>query len=143
MKNLVTALTAVTLAATGMVAGAVAAAADTTATGCYASGCYGKDPQAMGCGADAVTGASVVMPDGALVELRWSYACQAAWARITGARADEWLFANGPASQVASTFVDAPGQTSGWTPMVMDRSYVDTANACGANDIVTYCTVGY
>ena len=122
---------------------AVAEGQAAASVGCYSAGCNDKDPQTMGCGADAVTGARTTMPDGAVVELRWSDACQAAWGRISGARADQFVSVNGPNSQSHSAWIDAPGQTSGWTTMVMDRSIVDTAYACGNNGIVMHCTVAY
>lgn len=48
--------------------------------GCYGASCRGRDPQAMGCARDAVTLASR-MRFGFQVELRYSHACNAKWAR--------------------------------------------------------------
>ena len=48
--------------------------------GCYGAGCRGRDPQAMGCSRDAVTLASKYR-FGFQVELRYSRACNAKWAR--------------------------------------------------------------
>ncbi|GAA3378593.1 hypothetical protein GCM10020367_58730 [Streptomyces sannanensis] len=52
------------------------------AAGCQSSGCTGKNPATMGCAADARTIASVSAPGGGgYAELRYSPACNAAWAR--------------------------------------------------------------
>lgn len=65
----------------------IAATFLTTATaeakaGCYGAGCNGKGPVAMGCERDAKTLAKT-LDDGVLVELRYSKACHARWARTT------------------------------------------------------------
>jgi hypothetical protein len=60
-------------------------------TGCYGSGCNGKDPQAMGCSADAFTGASATSPDGRIVQLRYSPACGAAWGRLQSAYVGDYV----------------------------------------------------
>jgi hypothetical protein len=59
----------------------LAAPATTQAkAGCYGANCRGRDPQAMGCSHDAVTLASRHRL-GFQVELRYSRACNAKWAR--------------------------------------------------------------
>jgi hypothetical protein len=55
-----------------------------TKVGCYGAGCNGKGPVAMGCERDARTLAKA-WNDGVLVELRYSKACNARWARTTNA----------------------------------------------------------
>lgn len=61
----------------------------TMSVGCYGDTCSGKDPQAMGCSADARTLASyrrvpdAYSDDDWLVELRYSHNCQAQWTRGT------------------------------------------------------------
>ncbi len=69
-----------------------AATANTTTAhwhGCYGATCRGKDPQVMGCATDAVTLAVRPYPGTASagynqdVELRYSAACNARWARVT------------------------------------------------------------
>lgn len=50
---------------------------------CYAAGCYGRDPQAM-CAGDARTIASAHI-EKAIIWMRYSPKCQAAWAKITDA----------------------------------------------------------
>jgi hypothetical protein len=126
-----------------MVAGAPAQAEPqrtTAAVGCYAGSCYGQDPTAMGCGADAVTGVSVWTSTSSLVELRWSNACQAAWARISYASPGDIVEVNGPGDTRQGWRVQA-GYTDGWTDMVSDRSYAETATACGWRTVLTIaCT---
>ncbi len=50
--------------------------------GCKAATCNGKDPQAMGCAADAKT-LTARSAYGIRVELRYSKGCKARWARTT------------------------------------------------------------
>ncbi|MFF8369083.1 helix-turn-helix domain-containing protein [Streptomyces lydicus] len=52
---------------------------------CRGADCAGKDPEAMGCGGTRVTSASRGTAGGALIEVRYSTVCRAAWARISGA----------------------------------------------------------
>lgn len=51
---------------------------------CYENTCTGKDPNAMGCAADAITESSSVTVVGTL-SLRFSPSCEAAWAKLTDA----------------------------------------------------------
>jgi uncharacterized membrane protein len=56
---------------------------------CYGSTCNGKDPQTMGCAADATSLEDVIggsdpnWPKSDRIELRWSPKCQAVWTRQT------------------------------------------------------------
>ncbi|MFG2290041.1 helix-turn-helix domain-containing protein [Streptomyces sp. NPDC048595] len=52
---------------------------------CDGAACAGKDPEAMGCGGKRAVSPSRGMAGGALVEVRYSAVCHAAWARISGA----------------------------------------------------------
>jgi hypothetical protein len=53
------------------------------AAGCYGDWCSGRDPQAMGCAADAVTTAHARIPGTySYLELRWSPSCKTNWARV-------------------------------------------------------------
>ncbi|MEV7378048.1 helix-turn-helix domain-containing protein [Streptomyces lydicus] len=52
---------------------------------CSGADCAGKDPEAMGCGGTRATSASRGTAGGALIEVRYSTVCRAAWARISGA----------------------------------------------------------
>lgn len=70
----------------GLVAGAPAVASAepvTTLAGCVGSSCTGKNPNTLGCGNDVYTVATKVPGTGGpMVELRYSPACQAYWARF-------------------------------------------------------------
>ncbi len=70
---------AVTAAAVGV------AAAPAMAATCYSNGCNGLDPSATGCDVGAYTLEDFIPPASgyALVELRYSPTCHAAWARYT------------------------------------------------------------
>jgi hypothetical protein len=72
--------------ATAFLAGSVGIAAPASAAGCYASSCEGKDP-AVYCQSDARTVQSLRLGQ-ALLELRYSGSCRAAWARISNAGYD-------------------------------------------------------
>ncbi|UNO40314.1 DUF2690 domain-containing protein [Streptomyces sp. MST-110588] len=52
---------------------------------CNGTACAGKDPEVMGCGGQYATSPSRGLAGGALIEVRYSKVCSAAWARITGA----------------------------------------------------------
>ncbi|MFF7146216.1 DUF2690 domain-containing protein [Streptomyces sp. SID2888] len=96
---------------------AVAPAADAATTaGCTGASCYGKDPDAMGCGGDAYTAASVNTAHG-LVEIRYSPVCKANWARISNAPAGTWFWVQNSNGQEQQFYLPS-GYTSGWTYMV-------------------------
>jgi hypothetical protein len=71
--------------------------APASAASCYSTSCNGRDPQVNGCATGARTIEEFVSPaDGQMrVELRYSSACNAAWARATvgaqGMPPHEWL----------------------------------------------------
>jgi hypothetical protein len=102
------------------------------AAGCYRSGCNGQDPQAMGCGNDAYNKASFRYAggnqflQGALLELRYSPSCDAAWVRTTvGDCFGDWR----PCGSVLEVSGGTPQQSephSGqmWTNMWSFRNYV-------------------
>lgn len=70
----------------------VTPAAASAATGdCYAAGCNGLDPSGR-CDGDAITVASVAVPDGQL-DLRYSRSCVANWGRYTPYARDASFFA--------------------------------------------------
>ncbi|MEU2107406.1 DUF2690 domain-containing protein [Streptomyces sp. NPDC019507] len=52
---------------------------------CFGADCTGQDPENMGCGGQLATTASRATVGTALVEVRYSRTCGAAWARITQA----------------------------------------------------------
>jgi hypothetical protein len=54
-------------------------------TSCFSDSCTAKDPKQTGCAGDAWT-AALTRIQGVYVELRYSDACKAAWARISWGR---------------------------------------------------------
>lgn len=89
-------------------------------------GCAGQDPETTGCGgrfADTVARATV---GGALVEVRWSATCGAAWARITRASAGDTVrITAGSSEQEGAVGAEAEA----YTPMVAADQASD-ARAC-------------
>jgi hypothetical protein len=94
---------------------------------CQGSGCAGEDPEAMGCGGQrATTGRSVTVGK-ALLEVRFSEVCGAAWARITGAAAGDAVTvsaAGGPPRKA-----EVGQDPDAYTPMVAARRAQDV-KAC-------------
>lgn len=73
-------------AATGLVLTLGVGALPAQAAGCYGGGCTGKNPSTQGCSSDALTIASRYVPEAyreVTIEVRYSAACLAVWARIT------------------------------------------------------------
>lgn len=65
--------------------GAARAEPEASATGCSGGGCMGRDPDEMGCGGERAVTSARGMAGAALIEVRYSQVCRAAWARIAGA----------------------------------------------------------
>src|SRR6266568_3676206 len=88
-KMIITVLTC--LAGLGAPTAAILAATPpANAVGCYGGSCTGQSPTSEGCATGAYTIDSfryygpIASLNGALLELRYSPACYAAWARVTG-----------------------------------------------------------
>ncbi|MET7935099.1 DUF2690 domain-containing protein [Streptomyces sp. NPDC005322] len=64
---------------------------------CAGADCTGKDPEAMGCGGASATTTADVTVGTAYVEVRYSRACGAAWARITRAAPGDLIRVTAPA----------------------------------------------
>lgn len=82
---------------------------------CTGGACTGKDPESMGCGGQRATSAGSATVGTAYLEIRYSKACAAAWARITqGAPGDTF--------RVSAATVTGSGRiqrgTDGHTTMV-------------------------
>jgi hypothetical protein len=110
------------------------------ASTCYASSCEGKDP-AVYCQGDAQTLESVLLGQ-ALLELRYSRTCRAAWARISNAPYIEFesvpgwarVHRNSDGKEYGCTV--QPGATKCYTAMVNDANV--TSYAYGEWDSGTY-----
>ncbi|MFE6177418.1 DUF2690 domain-containing protein [Streptomyces sp. NPDC056464] len=84
---------------------------------CSGDSCTGKDAESMGCSGDLVTTAKTATVGTAVVEVRYSEACGAAWGRITQAtQGDEVAVTVGKAKQTGT--ITVAGDTIAYTPMV-------------------------
>ncbi|MER5179529.1 XRE family transcriptional regulator [Streptomyces sp. NPDC002896] len=93
---------------------------------CSGKDCTGKDPEIMGCGGELARTTTSVTVGTALVEVRYSKTCGAAWARITQATAgDKVQITSGSAKQNGTVDDDADA----YTPMVAVKDATDAA-AC-------------
>ncbi|GAA2626492.1 XRE family transcriptional regulator [Streptomyces vastus] len=94
---------------------------------CSGEDCTGQDPENMGCGGELATTTDNVTVGTALVEVRYSETCGAAWARITQATVGDevQISSSGAAEQTGRVKVD----TDTYTPMVAVKDAGD-AKAC-------------
>ncbi|MFI9047806.1 helix-turn-helix domain-containing protein [Streptomyces sp. NPDC053427] len=95
---------------------------------CSGAGCAGRDPEAMGCGGQHAVSPSRGMAGGALIEVRYSKVCRAAWARISGAaQGDRATVSAGDRSATAR----AERNGAGYTAMVEVTGDPARVAACG------------
>ncbi|CAL9446004.1 hypothetical protein SUDANB6_02337 [Streptomyces sp. enrichment culture] len=95
---------------------------------CSGDLCTGKDAEAMGCSGDLVTTAKQITVGTAVVEVRYSKTCGAAWGRVTQAgQGDEVQVSAGGSRQTGA--VTEAGDTIAYTPMVAVKG-ADDAVAC-------------
>ncbi|MFG3188593.1 DUF2690 domain-containing protein [Streptomyces omiyaensis] len=108
---------------------------------CTGADCGGRDPESMGCGGPLATTVARTRVGSALVEVRHSAVCAAAWARITGgAEGDEVSVQAGTAIQIAN--VEGGADTDAYTPMIPVASAA-AARACASlSDGGDGCTGG-
>lgn len=97
---------------------------------CSGASCTGKDAESMGCSGDLVSTAKTATVGTAVVEVRYSETCGAAWGRVTqAARGDEVRVTVGTASQSGS--ITTAGDTIAYTPMMAVKD-AGQAKACVA-----------
>ncbi|MFF9499491.1 DUF2690 domain-containing protein [Streptomyces sp. NPDC014656] len=97
---------------------------------CTGADCGGMDPEDMGCGGPLATTVARARIGAALVEVRHSEVCAAAWARISGGTpGDEVSVQAGTAIQVAN--VREGGDSGAYTSMIPVAS-PDAVRACAA-----------
>ncbi|MFD7712033.1 XRE family transcriptional regulator [Streptomyces sp. NPDC059786] len=97
---------------------------------CSGEGCTGKDPETMGCGGELATTSTSATVGGALVEVRYSRTCAAAWARITRAAPGDTVSVSAGSGAAGRTgTVGTNGDTDAYTPMVTVKDATD-AKAC-------------
>ncbi|MDO0912344.1 DUF2690 domain-containing protein [Streptomyces sp. DT2A-34] len=95
---------------------------------CSGDSCTGKDAESMGCSGDLVTTAKTATVGTAVVEVRYSETCGAAWGRITqAAQGDEVAVTVGKTKQTGS--ITLAGDTIAYTPMVAVKD-AGEATAC-------------
>ncbi|TJZ53016.1 DUF2690 domain-containing protein [Streptomyces piniterrae] len=95
---------------------------------CSGAGCAGKDPEEMGCGGTHAVTPSRGVAGGALIEVRYSKVCHAAWARITAAaKGDQATISAGDRSATARAGADGDA----YTPMVEVTGDPAKVSACG------------
>ncbi|MEU3220215.1 DUF2690 domain-containing protein [Streptomyces sp. NPDC006971] len=122
------------------------------AAGCFDGGCTGKDPQALGCAADAVTVEQIFVWDN-VWDLRYSRACNAHWGRLSklgGGSGSTTNLDGAPPDRPGYTFTawatnyTPPGMGKTWTAMGAGR---DSVRVCAHVDYVRptpwYCTKWY
>ncbi|MET7357415.1 XRE family transcriptional regulator [Streptomyces sp. NPDC005562] len=97
---------------------------------CEGAECAGKDPEKMGCGGDLATTASRATVGKAVIEVRYSAACGAAWARITQAAVGDKVTITGSGSGAgAKQDGTVNADFDAYTPMVAASSGA-VAKAC-------------
>jgi hypothetical protein len=95
---------------------------------CSGKSCTGKDPETMGCGGELATTPTRVTVGKALVEVRYSKTCGAAWARITqAAPGDKVTIGSGTGGAKQNGTVNA--DFDAYTPMVAVKDGA-AAEAC-------------
>lgn len=93
---------------------------------CSGKSCTGKDPETMGCGGELATTTTRATVGKALIEVRYSKTCGAAWARITQAAAGDKVTITGDGAKQNGT-VNA--DFDAYTPMVAVKDGA-SAEAC-------------
>ncbi|KUN84400.1 helix-turn-helix domain-containing protein [Streptomyces griseoruber] len=95
---------------------------------CAGAGCTGEDAERMGCSGDLVTTASSAVVGPAVVEVRYSETCGAAWGRIIRAVPGDVVRVIVGSHQETGT-ITGTGETIAYTPMIAVRG-PDRAKAC-------------
>lgn len=104
---------------------------------CSGKDCTGKDPETMGCGGELATTTARATVGKALVEVRYSKTCGAAWARITQAAPGDKVTISGEGAKQNGT-VNA--DFDAYTPMAATKDGA-SAEACATlKSGVTGCT---
>ncbi len=94
---------------------------------CIGKDCTGQDPEAMGCGGEFATTVSTATVGTALVEVRYSKTCQAAWARVTKAAVGDTVQISVGGKGAQNGLVNADADA--YTPMTATTKGTD-ATAC-------------
>ncbi|MDI3405467.1 helix-turn-helix domain-containing protein [Streptomyces cavernicola] len=98
---------------------------------CVGADCTGEDPEEMGCSGEFARTPTSVTIGTALVEVRYSETCGAAWARITQAAPGDAVRITGSGAAAADEQRgEVDGDGDAYTPMVAVEAAAD-AKACG------------
>ncbi|MFC4606587.1 XRE family transcriptional regulator [Streptomyces maoxianensis] len=105
---------------------------------CSGKGCTGQDPEAMGCGGEFARTVSSATVGKALVEVRYSKTCQAAWARITQAAPGDTVRISVAGKGAQNGLVDADNDA--YTPMTAAAAPAESKACATLKTGVTGCT---
>ncbi|MFE5212107.1 DUF2690 domain-containing protein, partial [Streptomyces sp. NPDC056600] len=96
---------------------------------CQGAGCAGEDPEAMGCGGQRATTGRSITVGAAVLEVRFSEVCGAAWARVTGAATGDTVTIGAEGARAGERRTEVGQDPDAYTPMVAVRRAQD-AKAC-------------
>lgn len=105
--------------------------------GCHRGACDGQDPHAMGCGGSYGSTVASTIVGSALVEVRYSSACGAAWARISRAVPGDTVVVTAAG---ATRSAAADGDGDAYTPMVVVPAGTDAGACATLRSGTTGCT---
>ncbi|MEU3691662.1 helix-turn-helix domain-containing protein [Streptomyces narbonensis] len=106
---------------------------------CAGAACTGRDPEAMGCGGPLATTVARTRAGTALVEVRHSETCAAAWARISGAAPGDTVTVE-VAGATRRASVPAGADTDAYTPMLAVTAAGDATACATLTDGSETCT---
>ncbi|MFF4156304.1 helix-turn-helix domain-containing protein [Streptomyces sp. NPDC001678] len=98
---------------------------------CTGAACAGKDPETMGCGGAHATTAGSATVGASFLEVRYSKACGAAWARITQAAPGDTLRISGTGTRAVTESGRVDKGADGHTRMIPVSDSAQ-ASACAA-----------
>lgn len=106
---------------------------------CSGADCTGQDPEAMGCGGRFATTVSTATVGKAVVEVRYSKTCGAAWARITQAAPGDTVQITVAGKGAQNGVVDADNDA--YTPMAAAPEPAEAKACATLKTGATGCTV--
>jgi hypothetical protein len=105
---------------------------------CGGADCTGQDPEVMGCGGQFATTVSTATVGKAVVEVRYSKTCSAAWARITQAAPGDTVQITVAGKGAQNGLVDADNDA--YTPMTAAGQSAEAKACATLKTGVTGCT---
>ncbi|MFF6993662.1 XRE family transcriptional regulator [Streptomyces sp. NPDC008313] len=107
---------------------------------CAGEDCTGEDPETMGCGGELAETTDTATVGTAVVEVRYSRTCRAAWARITQAAGGDRVEVSSATAKKQTGTVDADADTDAYTPMVAVKDAGDVKACAALASGTTGCT---